>query len=160
ERRGTVSIASKKKDAPAKILPDKGRVLLIPRAHGNTANQGFARYFVDTLPRVLPVSDEEKSVRSRNTFWDQIDRAGSETNDPALCAVQLLGRRIQTDEALVARIKADVEALKPGPSDRCTFAWHPDQGATIGEREPVQSWFRQFFQSLNTTRQQQGPSGV
>lgn len=160
ERRGTVTIASKKKDAPPKTQPDKGRILLVPRAHGNTANQGFARYFVDTLPRVLPVSDEEKSVRSRNTFWEQLDRAGGESTDPALCAVQSLGRRIQTDEALAARIKADVEALKPGASDRCTFAWHPDQGATIVDRESVRSWFRQFFQSLNATRQQQGPSGV
>jgi CRISPR-associated protein Csd1 len=159
-RRGSVIIASKKKDAPPKTQLDKGRVLLVPRPHGNTANQGFARYFVDTLPRVLPVSAEEKSVRSRNTFWDQMARAGSETNDPALCAIESLGRRIQTDAALAACIKADVEALKPGASDRCTFAWHSDQGATIVEREAVRSWFRQFLQSLDTTRQQHGPSGV
>ncbi len=160
ERRGTITIPSKKKDGPPKTFSDKGRILLVPRAHGNTANQGFARYFVDTLARVLPVSDEEKSVRSRKTFWEQMDRAGCDTNDPALRAVLSLGQRIQSDAALTARIKTDVEGLKPGASDRCTFAWHPDQGTTVVERDAVRSWFQQFFQSLNTTRQQQGPSGV
>src|ERR1700693_1913367 len=67
QRRGPVTIESKKKEAPPKIQPDKGKPLAVPRPHGNAANVGFARYFVDTLPRILPVRDEPKSLRSRAT---------------------------------------------------------------------------------------------
>src|SRR5262249_13301369 len=79
QQRGTVREESKKKGVPPKEQPDKGIVRSIPRPHGNTASQGFARYFVDTLPRVLPVVTEEKNrekeARSRATFWQQIDAA-------------------------------------------------------------------------------------
>src|SRR5262249_39080796 len=68
ERRGTLTIPGRKKGAEPRTQPDRGRVLNVPRAHGNTANPGFARFFADTLPRVLPISDEEKSARSRATF--------------------------------------------------------------------------------------------
>src|SRR5262245_33687573 len=75
EQRGVIRKESKKKGALPKEEPDKGVIRSIPRPHGNRASQGFSRYFVDTLPRVLPVTDDEKSARSRATFWQQIDTA-------------------------------------------------------------------------------------
>jgi hypothetical protein len=82
EQRGeTVTVKKTKKGEEIKKTPDKGKMLSVPRAHGNTANQGFARFFMDTLPRVLPIKVEEKDrakvERSRATFWQQIGCAGA-----------------------------------------------------------------------------------
>jgi CRISPR-associated protein Csd1 len=160
DRRETIMIPSKKKDAPPRTQRGKGRELPVPRPHGNPASQGFARYFADTLPRVLPVTDDEKSARSRLTFWEQIARASDETNDPALCAVRAFGEQITADADLARRVRSEVERLEVGPSDRCTFAWDPDHGRTILERDPVRTWYATFFQSVTGQRQETGPRGV
>src|SRR5262245_45876305 len=77
EHRGEiVTVKKTRKGEETKCTADKGIIRSIPRPHGNTASQGFARYFVDTLPRVLPIEVEEKDrakvERSRATFWEQI----------------------------------------------------------------------------------------
>src|SRR5262245_24643150 len=59
ERRGTRQLPARKGAEPRSVQ-DAGRELSVPRAHGNSANKGFARFFVDSLPRVLPVEVEEK----------------------------------------------------------------------------------------------------
>jgi CRISPR-associated protein Csd1 len=155
ERRGEVELKGKK--GATKKVPDKGKYLSVPRAHGNTANQGFARFFADTLPRVLPLNDDEKSKRSRETFWKQVRQAAEEMKDPALRAVLAFGRQAAEDAALVARVRSEVEQ---GASDRCTFAWQPDRGKTVVEREAVRSWYRQFFERLTSQKQQTGPTGL
>ncbi len=160
DRRGQVVLPSKKKDAPPKTKQDKGKPLSVPKPHGSPANAGFARFFADTLPRVLPVSDEEKSRKSRATFWQQIAQATSATGEPALQAVQSFGQQSNTDAKLAEQIRRDVEELKPGPSDRCTFAWHPHGGKTVIEAEPVRNWYRQFYASVTGDKQQAGPQGI
>ncbi len=157
ERRGEISRPSKK--GPPKKEPDKGKELLIAKPHGQAAVAGFARYFADTLARVLPVNAESKSVNSRRTFWQQMDKAAAESNDPSLKAVAAFGGLVATDEALAGRIKADLEALTPDPGDRCTFAWHPDEGGTILNREPVRGWWRGFYAQFDQKRQGEGPRG-
>ncbi len=159
--RGETTIPSKKKDAPPKKVPDKGKMLRVPRAHGNTANQGFARYFVDTLPRVLPLvvdeEDQKKADASRATFWAQIDRAADESGDPALKAMQAFGRKLleYTD-----RIHADVAAEDPAITDRVTFAYQPNGGRTILDEAAIRIWYSALYASLNATRQGNGPIGV
>jgi CRISPR-associated protein Csd1 len=160
ERRGSVTLPSRKKGQPPKTKPDKGKLATIPKPHGNTANVGFARFFADTLPRVLPISDESKSVNSRRTFWQQISRAADETNDPALRGMQNFGRQMDAGPKLVQQIRSDVEARKPAPGDRCTFAWLPDEGKTVLERDAVCRWYRQFFDGISTDRQQEESRGV
>jgi CRISPR-associated protein Csd1 len=160
DRRAPIEQPGKKKNQAAKTKLDKGAVLLTPRAHGNVANQGFARFFVDTLPRVLPVTDDEKSLKSRTTFWDQIDRAAEETQDPALAAIRTFGQQMLANESLAQEIRRDIERLEPGPSDRCTFAWNPDENKTIVERPGVRSWYGNYFQSLSEAKQEEGPRGV
>lgn len=160
ERRG--ELPAKKKDSKPK--PDKGHVASVPTAHGNTANPGFARFFCDTLPRVLPIvydeADGEKSDRSRATFWQQVAQAADEIRDPALMAVRVFGQRLENDAELANRIASDVAALKPAKSDRCTFAWDPDFGRTIVERDTVRSWYSAFFAKTITVKQDAGPSGL
>jgi CRISPR-associated protein Csd1 len=164
ERRGEVDAVRKKggakKGAPPKPKRDKGKLLSVPKAHGNTANKGFARFFADTLARVLPVTEDEKSARSRETFWQQIDQAATETADPALAAVRTFEQCMQEDEALRRRVQAELAATRPDAGDRCTFAWHPHGGATIVQHEPIRAWFRQFYARATGERQQQSPRGV
>ncbi len=159
QRRGTITSPARKKGGEAKTRPDKGTVLDVPRPHGNPATRGFARFFADTLARVLPVDDEQKSALSRATFWRQIDQAVEETDDPALRAVQTFGRNL-ADPELIERIRAEVEANKPAPGDRCTFAWHTDEGGTIVEREPLRDWYRQFFEKVAAERSSADPRGI
>lgn len=158
ERRGEITKPTKK--GPPKIEPDKGKELLIAKPHGAPAIAGFARYFADTLARVLPVSDESKSVNSRKTFWQQMTRAAADSGDPALKAVASFGVVASTDGELARRIKTDLDALAPDPGDRCTFAWHPDEGATILNREPVRAWWRAFYSQFDQQRQGDGPQGI
>jgi len=177
ERRGKIITPSKKKGAPPKEEPDKGNVLSVPRAHGNTASQGFARYFADTLPRVLlTIHDLEKETdqtkktneiekRKRNfvTFWEQIRRAATETNDPALKAVAAFGKGMSEDTTLSERVGADVAAKEPDAGDRCTFAWYPDGGTTIldaGKRKAVRDWFATVLSGVATGKQDAGPIGL
>src|SRR3569623_718131 len=61
ERRGTIVIPAKSKGGAPKEKPDSGIPLSIPRAHGNTASQGFARFLADTVPRIIALAaDLEK----------------------------------------------------------------------------------------------------
>src|SRR5438552_15908604 len=55
---GIITVPSKKKGAAPKTVKDRGRIVSVPRPHGAPGVQGFARYFVDTLPRVLPITEE------------------------------------------------------------------------------------------------------
>lgn len=155
-RRGEIVVPSRKKGGEPKRSPDKGKALSMPRAHGNTANPGFARFFGDTLPRVLPINEEEKNRRSRETFWKQIRQAAEETNDAAIQAVLAFGGQVVEDMTLAARVRADVEQLKPGASDRCTFAVHSDRGKTVVERPAIREWYRRFFEGVTGNRQQAG----
>ncbi len=159
--RGEVSIPSKKKDTPPKKMPDRGRLLKVPRAHGNTANQGFARYFVDTLPRVLPLvvaeKDQKKADASRVTFWEQIDTAADETNDAAVRAIQAFGRRF---EEFTDRIRTDVAKEDPALTDRVTFAYRGSGGPTVLELDPMRKWYTALYAKLNANKQGAGPTGI
>lgn len=159
--RGTVTLPSKKKGAPPKLVPDKGRPLKVPRAHGNTASQGFARFFADTLPRVLPLvvveKDQKKADASRKTFWEQIGRAADETDDPALRAVQAFGRRL---DEFTERIRGDVTNEEPALTDRVTFAYRPNGGRTLLEEDGVRRWYADFFAGVSANKQDAGPVGV
>jgi len=147
--------------AAARTVRDKGRMMKVPRAHGNTANQGFARFFADTLPRVLPVAVEEKdrnkAEASRVTFWEQIDTAAAESEDPALQAIQAFGRRL---EEFTDRIRADQTREEPALTDRVTFAYRGSGGPTVLELEPVRAWFSALYARLNADKQGDGPTGV
>lgn len=158
-RRGAVTIPSRKKGAPPKTKYDKGKDLPAPKAHGNTANKGFARFFVDTLPRVLPVDNDAKSEASRETFWNQVALAAEETSDAALNAVLKFGRQTMIDPALAAALRQRLAALKPAPGDRCTFAWDPDEGLTIVERAAVRDWYRRFFAAISAKRDESSAQG-
>ncbi|MHB1560229.1 MAG: type I-C CRISPR-associated protein Cas8c/Csd1 [Isosphaeraceae bacterium] len=154
----------------AKATP--GRPMAIPRPHGNTATQGFARCFADSISRVLPLSfdlanegerertDElAKRGRSRETFWSQISRAADETDDPALRAVQAFGRRLAEDTEMAARLEGELKSRGAKATDRCTFAFAPDMGQTILERDAVKQWYRSFYRQYTSGKQQSGPTG-
>lgn len=159
ERRGEVPVAGKKKSGPPKMKSDKGKDVPVPKAHGNTANKGFARYFVDTLPRVLPLNDDAKSAASRETFWNQMARAAQETGDAGLTVALAFGRRAMTDAALRDIIVARLGEYKVGPGDRCTLAWAPDEGGTIFERPVVRDWYRKIFAELGAEREGKSDQG-
>jgi CRISPR-associated protein Csd1 len=155
ERRGEITIESRKKGGEPKKVADRGKVLSVPMAHGAPNQAGFARYFVDTLARVLPISEEEKSVRSRKTFWQQVDRAAEATADPALRAAQTFGRRLAEYASAIQKDAAEV-----APGDRCTFAWAPDGGTTIVERAKVREWYATFFSATAADKQEGGRTGI
>src|SRR5262249_29634539 len=74
--------------------------------------------------------------------------------------VQAVGRAmVGGDAPLLARLRADVEKCGARASDRCTFAWEPDRGKTILDREAVRAWYRQLFEAASSKRQQEGPTG-
>lgn len=161
ERRGTVEIPSKKKGGEPKKVPDKGIPLSVPRAHGNTANKGFARYFVDTLPRVLPLDvgakDQAKADASRDTFWTQIGEAANGCDSPALKAVHEFGQRL---EEFGESIRRDASAIDPTLTDRVTFAYEPDGGRTLLRDEAVRGWYANVFAAGSGAKQAAGPVGV
>jgi len=164
EQRGeNVTVKKTKKGEETKRTPDKGMIRSIPRPHGNTASQGFARYFADTLPRVLPVEVEEKDraklERSRATFWEQIDTAAEGTNDPALRAVQAFGRQLAADHALAQQVRQEIAAREPDGGDRVTFAYYPHGGRTIIEWQPIRDWYADFFKQFTAGKQTDGPTG-
>lgn len=176
ERRGTIVIPANSKGAAPKEKPDSGIPLLIPREHGKASSQGFARFLVDTVPRVVPLAadleklpaparDAElaKRGRSRETFWRQIDSAANESDDEALRAVQSFGRALATDPTLTAKVEAKFMSWKAAPTDRCTFAYDPDFGPPIisaPEREAVREWFRAFYTTYTGGKQKAGPTGL
>jgi CRISPR-associated protein Csd1 len=159
--RGVQTIPSQKKGAPPKEVPDKGRPLKVPRAHGNTASQGFARFFADTLPRVLPLvtdeKDQKKADASRKTFWEQIDRAADESNDPVLRGLQAFGRRL---DEFTDRIRADAAREEPALTDRVTFAYRPSGGRTLLEEDGSRRWYADHFAGVSANKQDAGPVGV
>jgi CRISPR-associated protein Csd1 len=164
EQRGeVVSVRKTKKGEEINRRPDKGFPRSVPRPHGNTANPGFARYFVDTLPRVLPVAVEDKDraklERSRATFWQQIDAAADATNDPALRAIQAFGRQLATDDQLAKRVENELSSHDPDGGDRVTFAYYPHGGTTILQSEPIRSWYSEFFKKCTAGKQADGPTG-
>jgi CRISPR-associated protein Csd1 len=138
------------------------RKLTIPRPHGNTASQGFARYFADTVARVLPVvfneKNREKEARSRTTFWKQIDEAADATDDPGLRAVQAFGRDLTT-EPVAERVRQAVAEKEATGPDRVTFALFPDGGPTILERPAVGQWYAEHFRRFTAAKQTDGPIG-
>jgi CRISPR-associated protein Csd1 len=164
ERRGETIIRARKKGAEEKRAKDKGVIVSVPRPHGSPANQGFARFFVDTLPRVLPVATEEKNRKkaeaSRATYWKQMELAADQTNDPALKAVNTFGAALVSDSALAAKVRSDVETRKPGASDRVTFAWLPDGGSTLLDRVQIREWYTKFFETTIAATQAHGPVGL
>ncbi|MBP3956883.1 type I-C CRISPR-associated protein Cas8c/Csd1 [Gemmata sp. G18] len=147
--------------------PKKGesraeRKLSIPRPHGSAASQGFARYFADTLARVLPVvfdaKNAAKDARSRETFWRQIDTAADATDDNALRAVQAFGRQ-REDKEFAESIRRAVAATGATGAERVTFAYYPDRGPTILDREPVRNWYATHFRRFTAEKQESGPVG-
>ena len=176
DRRGTVEIPAKKKGQPPRTELDDGKEILCPRAHGNTANRGFARFFVDTLPRVLPyivpaksekpkdIQDYEdgirKSAASRATFWNQVSLAADHCDCASLKAVAELGRSIMADPELAKRIHDEVSHFKPGPGNRCTVACVSDDGITIPELPEVASWYRSYFKGIKDSQSESMPMGL
>jgi CRISPR-associated protein Csd1 len=147
---------------PKKGEPRVERKLSIPRPHGNTASQGFARYFVDTVARVLPVvfdeKNSEKEERSRTSFWKQIDAAADATDDPALRAVQQFGRRL-ADKAFAEAVRLAVAGKHATGAERVTFAYSPDGGPSVPERKGVKEWYTKFFRQFTDAKQTDGPVG-
>ncbi len=148
-----------------KRTPDRGKQRSAPRPHGSTASQGFARFFVDTLPRVLPVPVDEndrakKLSASRNTFWTQIATAAAATNDAALRSVQAFGRRIMEDEKLAAEVRAALAEKNAGNNDRITFEYHPDGGISILDRPEIRKWFAEFFAQVHSDQATRRPIGL
>ncbi len=157
DRRGFVEVPTK---GGVKKKRNNGKVLSVPKEHGNTASAGFARFFVDTLPRVIPISDARKDVAKRITFWRQMEEAAAASRDPALGAVAEFGRRLQSDAALAARVAADINHLDADAGARCTFEFYDDEGRTIIEREPVRTWWRKYFAGVAAQREEDGPIGL
>lgn len=173
EQRGDILIPSKMKGGEPKKKPDSGRPVSVPRAHGNSASQGFARFFADTIARVVSISFDlanqsaaqraaelAKRGRSRATFWRQIDRAADETDDPALRAVQAFGRRLSTNPDLAAKLEQTLAERKAKASDRCTFAFAHDQGLTILDRDAIRAWYSAVYREYTGRKQFAGPSGL
>lgn len=160
EQRGETVIASKKQGVEPKRVPDRGKILKVPRPHGNTATQGFARYFADTLPRVLPVlldDGQAKADASRLTFWKQINRAAEATDHPALRAMQAFGQR---QEEFTERIRAEVATKDPTLTDRVTFAYKGSDGRAILEEDEIRAWYTAFFAGVSGAKQEAGEVGL
>jgi len=153
DRRTMQTIPGKGKNAKPKSVLDDGKEIAVPRAHGNTANRGFARYFVDTIPRVLPFvfkkEDEQKSAASRQTFWEQIGEVASITKDPALVAAVKFGEQLSLDSELQKMVNEDIKKLNPGLTARCGLAFHADEGISLTEKPNIAKWYAEFLESLN-----------
>lgn len=156
DRRSMQTIPGKGKSGKPKNILDNGKEILIPRAHGNTANRGFARYLVDTLPRVLPFvfdqKDEAKSKASRETFWKQIEHAAEEIKDTALVAASKLGKNILVDEKLGDTIREDIKKLNPELSARCGLLFQGDDGISLSEKPQISHWYANFFESTSSAK--------
>lgn len=161
DRRESELIPPKTKGGKPKERLSRGQELSCPKAHGNIANKGFAKYFVDTLARVLPMEDDPKSLASRETFWRQIEASAADSNDPALKAVARFGQQL-SDPRFVTDLLSKINETKPTPkvTEKCTFAYLPDNGKTIIEREPVRDWFREFFGALQARLAGENKMGI
>lgn len=162
-RREMVEVRGKK-GAPSTKKPGGGIRRSTPRAHGNTANKGFARYLADTLPRVTPFTVEEKdkakAAASRQTFWAQMKRVAEETKDPAMLAAVRFGEQLNSDPALAARVVEELVANNGQATDRCTLEYLPHGGPTILEHEPLRAWYRQFYRATREEKASDAPVGV
>jgi CRISPR-associated protein Csd1 len=158
--------------ATGKTPPNRGKLQPVPLPHGSPNAAGFARFFADTLARVLPITfdlddpdgpgsaaEREKRARSRGTFWKQVDEAANATDDPAMRAVQAFGRQLG-DVELIKTINAEAADRKVTGADRCTFAWHDDRGATILERVAVKAFYRSYYEAWSGGKKDSGPVGV
>jgi CRISPR-associated protein Csd1 len=165
-------IGDSRTDSKGKTPPNRGKPQPVPLPCGSPNAAGSARFFADTLARVLPISfdlddpagpgsasEREKRARSRATFWKQIDEAAEATDDTALRAVQALGRQLG-DADLIKTINAACSSHKATGADRCTFAWHDHYGATILEHEPVKAFYRKYYEKWSGGKQEAGPVGV
>ena len=164
EHRATVVTVKKtRRGEEIKHSLDKGIQQSVPRPHGNRANPDFARFFVDTLARVLPVAVEEKErakvERKRATFWRQIDAAADLTDDLALRAVQAFGRQLAADPSLAEKVRQEVADHEPDAGDVVTFAYYAHGGPTILEWHPLRAWYSEFFRQFTAGKQAEGPIG-
>jgi CRISPR-associated protein Csd1 len=161
DRREAEIVEPKTKGGKPKEKLNRGQELSCPKAHGNIANRGFARYFADTLARILPMDEDPKSRASRETFWKQVEASAADSKDPALQAVERFGQRL-ADPVFRDQLIASINAVKPTPkvTERCTFAYLPDQGKTILERESVRTWFREFFGETQAKLAGQSKTGI
>jgi CRISPR-associated protein Cas8c/Csd1 subtype I-C len=178
DRRGRTEIPAKGKQKEPKIEYDNGKELPCPRAHGNKANAGFACYFVDTVPRVVPYhfppkSDKPKDVKdaedgmrkgdaSRLTFWRQVEEASRLCTHKSLETLVKLGRQLRDKPEITAQLKADFENLNPAPpaGSRCALACVTDTGLTLTEIPEVKVWYRGFLESLNAAKEESMPKGI
>jgi CRISPR-associated protein Csd1 len=173
ERRETLVIPAKKKGGVPKQKRGPGRTIAVPRPHGSPASQGFARFFTDTVSRVIPMTydlatakaaqrtaEVAKRERSRATFWSQIGKAADETGDPALRAVQSFGRRLVDEPEFAARFERTLAERGAAANDRCTFAYGPDNGRTLIDRGSVRSWYRSHYNAYTGSKQEAGPTGI
>ncbi|QDU62403.1 CRISPR-associated protein [Planctomycetes bacterium Pan216] len=149
------------KSGKGKPKKSKGKLLRVPQPHGSPNVSGFACYFADTLPRVLPITDDKKSRLSRETFWNQIRQAAQETQDEALLAVAAFGDLLEVDEGLRERLRHDVDELKLAAGARATFTLVPsDDNKPISVRSSVRDWYRNFFEKHQAEKLDEGPVGV
>lgn len=178
DRRSRIEKPAKDPKKPPSYETDNGKEIACPRAHGNPANAGFARYFVDTLPRVMPyvfplksqspkdIKDYEdgkrKSSASRLTFWKQVEKAAAASNSASIKTLALFGKNICEDTALAARIQEEFDRLepKPTPGNRCTVACVSDGGATVVELPEFIDWYRSFYNDLESSNASKLPSGI
>lgn len=117
-----------------------------------------ACFLADTIARVLPVNRlidpaaREKFQSQRSTFWRFLKFAASQTNDPALEVVSGLQGQFEIDE-FQEQLADEVEQAGLGISDLCSFAWEPDGGPLLLEREEVLAWWRAFYSADLKTQQ-------
>ena len=169
DRRNRKEKPAKDPKKPPTYETDNGKEISCPRAHGSPANPGFARYFVDTLPRVMPyvfplksqspkdTKDYEDAIRkssaSRLTFWKQIEKAAVAANSASVKTLAVFGKNICEDTALAARIQEEFDQLdpKPTPGSRCTVACVSDGGSSVVELQEVIDWYRAFYLALKSS---------
>jgi len=162
DRRVMQTILPKTKTSKPKSFLDDGKEISVPRAHGNTATKGFACYFIDTLPRVLPFifdpDDEAKSEASRKTFWGQITLAANDIQDPALLAAVKFGQKLLSDPDLKLLVEADIKKLSPKVSAKCGLVLGGEE-FSLTEKPNIAAWYGSFFNNTNSEKQEEMEKG-
>lgn len=150
-RRGQKKIPSKKKGGVAKVVEDAGLEQLVPKEHGSPKVSGFARYFVDTIARILPVEldakEQAKADASRATYWNQIaEVAAALPDDPAIQALNAFGQAL---DLVAEEINKQIEAksIKWVKTDRLTFVYSPNGGQPINDEPALRTWYSNFYRS-------------
>jgi hypothetical protein len=119
-----------------------------------------AVFLADTVARVLPVErliekkDRTKYQAQRSTFWRFLRHAARATRDEALVALTVFADGLQSTE-LQEQLAAEVENHGLALADLCTFAWEPNRGSTVLDREAICNWWRQFY-AADWEAQQEG----